>query len=96
MSAKLTVILFIMICFEIGGLLLVLPWHRSWQENSFLYFVTEVLQAPWLSSFVVSGYFRGFISGLGLVNILIGIWEIFNFRATVRAFAGSGAPVSDQ
>jgi hypothetical protein len=96
MSAKLTVVLFIMICFEIGGLLLVLPWHRSWQENSFLYYVTEVLDAPWLSTVIVSGYFRGFVSGLGLVNLIIGVWEIVNFRATVRTFAGSSAPLSNQ
>jgi len=96
MSAKLTVVLFIMICFEIGGLLLVLPWHRSWQENSFLYFLTEVLHAPWLTAVVSSGYFRGLVSGIGLVNVLIGIWEIVNFRATVRAFAGNGTSVSHQ
>jgi hypothetical protein len=97
MSAKLTVILFIMICFEIGGLLLVLPWHRSWQENSFLYYVSDELNAPWIASTVASGYFRGFVSGLGLVNIIIGVWEIVNFRASVRAFtAGPAAPVSDQ
>jgi hypothetical protein len=96
MSAKLTVVLFILICFEIGGLLVILPWHRSWQENSFLYYVTEVLDAPWLAGMVLSGYFRGFVSGLGAVNILIGIWEIVNFRATVRAFAAGNAPVSHQ
>jgi hypothetical protein len=96
MSAKLTVVLFIMICFEIGGLLLVLPWHRSWQENSFLYFLAEALHAPWLTPIVASGYFRGLVSGIGLVNVLIGIWEIFNFRATVRSFAGNGPSVSHQ
>jgi hypothetical protein len=96
MSAKLTVVLFILICFEIGGLLIVLPWHRSWQENSLLYYVTDVLQAPWLSAAIVSGYFRGFVTGIGAVNILIGVWEIVNFRATVRAFAGGGAPLSHQ
>jgi hypothetical protein len=92
----LTVVLFTMICFEIGGLLVVLPWHRSWQENSFLYLVSDQFGVPWLANVVLSGYFRGFVTGVGAVNILIGVWEIVNFRATVRAFAGGSAPLSNQ
>ena len=94
MSAKLTVVLFIMICFEIGGLLIFLPWHRSWQENTFLFFVTERLGSPWLAQAALSGYFRGFVTGLGVINILIGIWEIIHFRTTVRTFGGGDAPLS--
>ena len=95
MSAKLTLILFIMICFEIGFLLVFLPWHRTWQDNSFLYFVAETLDAPGVKQFILSGYARGAVTGLGIVNILIGIREILNFSATARAISGGESPVSD-
>lgn len=95
MSAKITVVLFILICLEIGALLVFLPWHRSWEENNLLYSVANALHAPWLTSVVLSSYFRGFVSGLGAVNILIGVWEAMNFRSTVRSFGGGDAPVSD-
>ena len=96
LSAKLTLVLFILVCFEIGFLLVFLPWHRSWQENNFLYLVADALGAPGLRQFILSGVVRGAVTGLGLVNILIGIREIVNFPESVRAIAGSDAPVSDQ
>lgn len=95
MSAKLTLVLFIMVCFEIGFLLVFLPWHRSWQDNNFLYFVTDRLGSPGLRQFILSGYVRGAVTGLGVINILIGIREIFNFPESVRAIGGEDAPLSD-
>ncbi len=94
-SAKLTLVLFIMVCFEIGFLLVFLPWHRSWQDNNFLYYLTDVLNAPRLRTVVLSGYFRGAVTGLGVINILIGFREILGFRESVRAIGGEDAPVSD-
>ena len=95
-SAKLTLVLFIMVCFELGFLLVFLPWHRSWQDNNFLYFVADALDAPGLRQVVLSGYFRGAVTGLGVINILIGIREILNFGESVRAIGGEDAAVSDQ
>jgi hypothetical protein len=95
MSAKLTLVLFILVCFEIGFLLVFLPWHRSWQENNFLYLVADTLGAPGLRLAILSGWVRGAVTGLGLLNILIGIREIVHFPESVRAIAGSDDPVSD-
>jgi hypothetical protein len=95
MSARLTIILFILVCFEIGLLLVFLPWHRSWQENNILFLLTDTLDAPGLRQVILSGYVRGAVSGLGLVNIVIGVREIVNFRSSVRAINGDDAPVSD-
>ena len=94
-SAKLTLVLFIMVCFELGFLLIFLPWHRSWQDNNFLYFLSDSLGAPALRQVVLSGYFRGAVTGLGAVNILIGIREILHFPESVRTIGGEDAPVSD-
>ncbi|HQR38793.1 MAG TPA: hypothetical protein PLF26_10380 [Blastocatellia bacterium] len=94
-SAKLTLILYIMVCFEIGFLLIFLPWHRTWQENNFLYYIAETLSAPRLLQIVGSGYVRGAVTGLGIINILIGIREIVNFPSSVRAIGGEDEPLSD-
>jgi hypothetical protein len=95
MSARLTIILFILVCFEIGLLLIFLPWHRSWQENNILFLLTDALNTPGLRAVVLSGYTRGAVSGLGFVNVVIGVREIVNFRTSVRAINGDDAPVSD-
>jgi hypothetical protein len=93
-SARITVVLFILICFEIGILLIFLPWHRSWHDNNLLFLIADRFDWPWLARAVVSGYARGLVSGLGVVNVLIGVWEIVNFRSTVRSFDGGDASVS--
>ncbi len=86
MSAKVTVIVYILICFEIGILLTILPWYSQfWEENFFLYIMTEKLHAPWLPAVVTSGWMRGAVTGLGLINLLIGVREMFNFRESVAS-----------
>jgi hypothetical protein len=39
MSAKLSVIVYILICLEVGLLLVILPWLPYWEENFFLDFI---------------------------------------------------------
>jgi hypothetical protein len=86
MSAKLTVLFFILICFEIGILLVYLPWHRSWNENHLLIIAADRLHWAWLVHLMMSGYLRGAVTGLGLLNLALGGWEIVNFKKTVRNF----------
>src|SRR5919206_4587632 len=88
MSAKLTIIFFILICFEIGALLIILPWVQrpSWSENYLLVLAAEHLHWPQLANAMKSAYLRGAVTGLGVVNILIGLWEAANFTRTTRTF----------
>jgi len=88
MSAKLTIIFFILICFEIGVLLIILPWvpNPSWSENYLLVLAADRLQWPSLAMAIKSGYVRGAVTGLGMLNIMLGVWEIVNFKKTARAF----------
>lgn len=88
MSAKLTIVFFILICFEIGILLVILPWvpSPSWNENYLLVLAADKVHWPWLALAIKSGYVRGAVTGLGLLNILLGVWEIVNFKRTVLAF----------
>ncbi len=88
MSAKLTIVFFILICFEIGVLLVILPWvpSPSWNENYLLALAADKIDWPWLALAMKSGYVRGAVTGLGLLNILLGVWEIVNFKRTALAF----------
>jgi len=67
-------VLFAIFCFELGVFLLVFPWLELWEWN---FFATwhRPLQQVWMNS-----YFRGTVSGLGLVNIFVSFIEIVRLR----------------
>ena len=92
MSARLSVIFYIILCFEIGLFLTVLPWWphgmwgiSDWGNNYFLLYAARKTGMQGLQAVVASGWVRGAVSGLGILNIAMGAWEIINFRRTVRA-----------
>ncbi|MFN0123370.1 MAG: hypothetical protein ACKV2V_22945 [Blastocatellia bacterium] len=87
MSARITVIVYILICLEVGILLIVLPWTSYWDDNFFLDFVSNKLNASWIRDAVRSGYVKGAVSGLGVVNILAGMRDAFKFRDSVAALS---------
>jgi hypothetical protein len=63
--------LFFAACFfEAGLLLIVLPWTVLWDRN---YLLSAI---PWIHDLAQSPYLRGAVSGLGLVNVGIGVAEI--------------------
>lgn len=71
---KLGTLLFVLVCFEVGLFLLLFPWMEYWGHNSI------ASLAPWMRDIWDSAYFRGALSGLGLVNIYIALAEIVRFR----------------
>jgi hypothetical protein len=92
MSAKLSVIFYIILCFEIGLFLTVLPWWpqgmwgiSDWGNNYFLLYAARKTGIQGLQSVVASGWVRGAVSGVGILNLGIAFWEIFNFKRTVSA-----------
>jgi hypothetical protein len=92
MSAKLSVIFYIILCLEIGIFLTVLPWWpqgmwgiSDWGNNYFLLYAARKTGIQGLQAVVASGWVRGAVSGVGLLNLGIAFWEIFHFKQTVRA-----------
>ncbi|MBL8204656.1 MAG: hypothetical protein JNM09_10540 [Blastocatellia bacterium] len=83
MSAKISVIVYILICLEVGVLLAYLPWSPFWYENFFLSFAVTKLHAGWIVPIINSGYVKGAVTALGAVNILAGLRDIFKFRESV-------------
>lgn len=71
---KLAALLLIVMCFEIGVFLLVFPWLRSWDLNGI------ASLRPWLRVLWANAFFRGALSGLGVVNIGISLHELFRLR----------------
>ena len=62
--------------FEAGLVLLLVPWSMYWERN---YFVQAL---PLLQRFLTNDFVRGAVSGLGLVNLLAGLVEIWSFLKT--------------
>lgn len=70
-QSRLLRICFVIFTFEIGLFLVVIPWmDESWSLNSFQEMI-PALQSVW-----VDPYFRGAITGLGLVNVYIACREV--------------------
>ena len=77
MVSKILVFVFIFFCFELGLFLIIFPWSQYWENNFFLSY------APLFREFVLSNYFRGAVSGLGIVDIGIGVFEAMHFKLVV-------------
>jgi hypothetical protein len=77
---RLSSVLFIIFCFELGLFLLVYPWTDGWSDNYFAWAILGSRQTAW-HAFWNNGYVRGGVSGLGLVNLWIAIAEVFRMFA---------------
>ena len=102
MSAKLSVIFYIILCLEIGIFLTVLPWWpqgmwgiSDWGNNYFLLYAARKTGIQGLQAVVASGWVRGAVSGVGLLNLGIAFWEIFNFKRTVAALQNQTSRSTD-
>jgi hypothetical protein len=59
---------------ELGVMLVLVPWTHVWTENPFL---TSTVP---LRAITQSGFFRGAISGLGLINLWIAIADAVEYH----------------
>ena len=63
-------LLLIAFFFEVGFVLIVIPWSAFWERNYF------AQMAPAIGMLTTNYYFRGAVSGLGLVNVVAGIADL--------------------
>ena len=68
----------VVLCFEMGALLLYLPWTAFWEQNYFL------SHFPVLIPVLLHPSFRGAVSGLGVVDIIIAIGMIGSRSGAAR------------
>jgi hypothetical protein len=57
--------LIVVICFEMGALLLYLPWSAFWEQNYFL------SHFPALMPVLLHPSIRGMVSGIGVLDIFL-------------------------
>ena len=72
---RLSLFILVLFCVYLGVLVTVLPWwHSLWDQNSF------INAHPPLATILHNGAVKGVISGLGLLDIWIGISEAIHYR----------------
>ena len=72
---RLSLFVLVLFCVYLGVLVMVLPWWtRIWDQNMF------ILARPGLAAVLHNGAVRGIISGLGLLDIWIGVSEAVHYR----------------
>lgn len=64
----------VVLLFEMGALLLYLPWSAFWEQNYFLN------HFPWLIPYMLHPSLRGLVSGLGVLDIFVA-FGMFNSRS---------------
>jgi hypothetical protein len=96
MSARLSVIFYIILCLEIGIVLTVLPWIpqgflglSDWGNNYFLLYAARKSGFYGLQGVIASGWIRGAVTGVGILNLGMAFWEIFQFKQTLHALQGT-------
>ena len=69
---------------EVGFVLILVPWSAYWDRN---YFAESL---PHIHSLITNNFIRGAISGLGIINIVVGIIELASFFVARDRAVGHG------
>jgi hypothetical protein len=75
---RLLAVAFILFCFEVGLFLFFVPWSPLWEHNIVLTYF------PALRDFALNNSVRGAVSGLGLVDLVLGLAELARFWKSFR------------
>ncbi len=72
---RLSLIILVIFCFYIGGLMTLLPWSpRYWSGNAW------IMSHPAAAGLLLQGWVRGLVSGIGLLDLWIGVSELLHYR----------------
>jgi hypothetical protein len=72
---RISLVVLVLFCLYLGGMVTILPWWPSvWDHNRFLQ------RTPWLWTLLMRAPVRGLVSGLGLLDIWIGVSEAIHYR----------------
>jgi hypothetical protein len=72
--ARFLTIIYIVFCFEMGVFLFIFPWIAIWSKN---YFVGHY---PFFAVITHNYFLRGAISGLGLADVWLALFEVWRLR----------------
>jgi len=71
---RLFVIVYVVLCIELGLVLVMLPWTPWWDVNRLL------THWPAVRHVLQHGFVRGAVSGLGFLDLWLGISEAVRYR----------------
>ena len=72
---RMSLIVLVLFCVYIGLIVAVLPWlPRYWEQNGWL------LAHPGIRDIIRQGWVRGVVSGIGLLDVWIGVSEAIHYR----------------
>jgi len=75
---RLLSVAFILFCFEIGLFLIFVPWSTLWETNVLLTYSFS------LRNFALNNFVRGAVSGLGVIDVLLGFLELAVFWKSLK------------
>jgi len=73
-ARRVGLVIFVLFCLETGIILTWCPWTKIWSDNSLF------MSSPAIHGFLLHNFVRGAVSGLGLVNLWIGVAEAVHYR----------------
>jgi hypothetical protein len=90
MVEKLIVIFFILLCIMSGVTLILFPWITlggvsDWSDNYFLALITSLTGSTLFRDAIGSGWVRGAVTGIGVLNLYMAFSEIMNFSKTAKS-----------
>ncbi len=90
MVEKSIVIFFILLCLMSGITLILFPWINlggisDWSDNYFLALTASLTGSNVIRDAIGSGWVRGAVSGLGVLNLYMAFTEIMNFNQTAES-----------
>ncbi|HVG23267.1 MAG TPA: hypothetical protein VND45_03865 [Thermoanaerobaculia bacterium] len=71
---------FALYCLEAGLFFAVVPWTSIWTGNAILH------SNAWMGMYADNNFVRGFISGIGVLHLILGVREL---GRVIRARKGS-------
>jgi len=81
--ARLMMVVFVAFCVEVGLVLIAVPWlPHLWHENSLL------ASFPAVRAFIAHDFVRGVVSGIGVLDIWLAIYEAVHYRDPKPTTAG--------
>jgi hypothetical protein len=75
---RVVAVAFILFCFEIGLFLMFVPWSALWEHNVFLTYSFR------LRGILLNNFVRGGVSGLGGIDVLLGLSELRYFWRSLK------------
>lgn len=67
-------LVYVLFCMVLGMILITMPWKGDWFDSGL------IMHWPTLQAILQHGFVRGAVSGLGIVDVWLGVIEAVNYH----------------